>query len=68
MSKFFGSRKNGHSNKKDLEKNCTIEIAAALAAWRSGLRIRLRNKKTRVRIPPGRFLGKHSSAVVYKWT
>jgi hypothetical protein len=40
-----------------------------LAAWRSGRRIHLRNKKTRVRIPPSkRFSGKHSSAVVYKMT
>jgi hypothetical protein len=39
----------------------------ALAAWRSLHRIRLRNKKTWVRMPPEHeILVKHSRAVVYK--
>jgi hypothetical protein len=40
-------------------------LVCALAEWRSGHRVRLRNKKTRVRIPArNKFIGKHGSAVV----
>jgi hypothetical protein len=39
-----------------------------VAEWRSGHLISLRNKKIRARIPPEyKVLGKHSSAMVYKW-
>jgi hypothetical protein len=34
-------------------KMYNLTLHMALAAWRSGHHIRLRNKKTRVRIPPG---------------